>query len=77
MAIHFANILMIYGFGVLWSLCSLCSYHVYLICVGQTTNEMIRGVYRSSNFNYENNYNNNINSSNLNFVQNNKFLKNI
>lgn len=36
----------IFCFLIVWSLASLCSYHIYLISVGQTTNEAVRGVYR-------------------------------
>lgn len=29
-----------------WSLVSLCAYHYYIVSIGQTTNENLRGIYR-------------------------------
>lgn len=43
----FASVLGIVSFVCLWSLFSLCCYHLLLLRVGQTTNEQIRGVYIS------------------------------
>jgi len=41
-----AAVLQVFCFLAFWSVASLWGYHVYLICVGQTTNEMVREVYR-------------------------------
>lgn len=38
--------LCIFAFLMLWSLTSLCAYHLYLISIGQTTNEVVRRVYQ-------------------------------
>ena len=35
-----------FTFLMLWSLGSLCTYHVYLISISQTTNEVVRGTFR-------------------------------
>lgn len=41
-----ASALCLFTFLMLWSLTSLCAYHLYLISIGQTTNEMVRRVYQ-------------------------------
>jgi palmitoyltransferase ZDHHC9/14/18 len=41
-----AAALSIFTFLMLWSLTSLCTYHLYLTSIAQTTNEVVRGVYR-------------------------------
>jgi len=38
--------LAVFTFLMLWSLGSLCTYHVYLISIAQTTNEVVRGTFR-------------------------------
>jgi hypothetical protein len=35
-------------FLAVWSLLSLCIYHLFLVSAGQTTNEHLRGVYASN-----------------------------
>lgn len=41
-----ASALCLFAFLMLWSLTSLCAYHLYLISIGQTTNEVVRRVYQ-------------------------------
>eukprot|EP00638_Chattonella_subsalsa_P003679 CAMPEP_0117752762 /NCGR_PEP_ID=MMETSP0947-20121206/11815_1 /TAXON_ID=44440 /ORGANISM="Chattonella subsalsa, Strain CCMP2191" /LENGTH=461 /DNA_ID=CAMNT_0005571499 /DNA_START=275 /DNA_END=1660 /DNA_ORIENTATION=+ len=41
-----AAVLSVFTFLAFWSVSSLWGYHVYLVSVGQTTNEMVREVFR-------------------------------
>jgi hypothetical protein len=40
-------LLALFTFILSWLLGGLCSFHVYLICVGQTTNEHLKGMFPS------------------------------
>jgi hypothetical protein len=43
-----ALLLLIFTLITVWSLLSLTGYHLYLLVIGQTTNEHLRGVYEGS-----------------------------